>query len=78
MERLHERFDEVMPAVPAEYISQADAAARVGVSVDTVKRWVRRRDIKHYRFGKKQNSKILIKVTDLTAFMERHAVHPIK
>jgi excisionase family DNA binding protein len=51
-------------------LTVADAARRLGVSESLVYEWCRTRALVHYRFGARGRGKIMIRETDLAAYLE--------
>ena len=54
-------------------ITITEAAEPLGVSTKTVRRWIERRELRHYRLGRT----IRIRRTDLAAFVEARLVDVI-
>lgn len=59
----------------AEFLNSRQAAAFLGVSVDTIYSWVFHRSVPHYKL---QNKLLRFKKTDLIQFMEGMRVEPVK
>lgn len=54
-------------------ITITEAAEALGVSTKTVRRWIERRELRHFRLGRA----IRIRQTDLVAFVEARLVDVI-
>ena len=51
---------------PPDFLTVDQVAARLGVSVKTIRRWVQNGDLAHHRFGRQ----VRISPTDLRSFTE--------